>query len=307
MIYLLPALGMLLIFVGMQDLFHTLFHPSEHGNISEYMTLRVWRTFRRWAPHHLHSAGPVNLLLVILFWAVSVVVGFALIYRPFLPSHFVFASGLHPATFDSFFSALNLSLSSLITVTLGVQTNSVWLQFAMSFEAVLGFSIFTASISWILSIYPVIEHRRSMAHEVTLLHFAEQNGIRRLEQMTTSDLQNLFEALAAQLITIRTELSQFPITYYFQERDDKSALAPALYYLASIAQDVTALGGERALSATLVGGAVDDLLELVEKKYLKREHPDRWSAFQSFLRDHNREPLRRPAAPAPLPRISGAR
>src|SRR3954453_23031392 len=101
MIYFLPALGMLLISIGMQDLFHTLFHPSEHGNISEYMRLKVWRTFRRWAPHHLHSAGPVNLLLVILFWAVSVVVGFALIYRPFLPSHFVFASGLHPATFDS--------------------------------------------------------------------------------------------------------------------------------------------------------------------------------------------------------------
>jgi hypothetical protein len=151
----------------------------------------------------------------------------------------------------------------------------------------------TASISWILSIYPVIEHRRSLSHQVSLLHFAEERGVRQVDRLGTTELQSLLLGLATQLTTICTELSQFPITYYFQEKDPKSALAPSLYYLAALAEDIMATRDDVKLSATVMGGAVDDLLELIEKKYLKRNYPDRWSVLEALLREHRREPLRR--------------
>jgi hypothetical protein len=296
MAWILPIIGAVFVTMALHDLFHTLFHPSEHGNISEYLSLRLWRMLRHFEPEHLNLAGPLNLLTVILYWGVSVVVGFACIYRPFLPGHFVFNPGLDAHSFNSFLSAINLSMASLITVTLGVQTNSAWLQLATSAEAVLGFVILTASISWILSIYPVIEHRRSLAHEVSLLHFAEERGIRHIEQLKTAELQSLLLGFATQLTTIRTELSQFPITYFFQERDDKSALAPSLYYLAAIAEDVVSTRDDVKMSAAVMGGAIDDLIELIEKKYLKKAHAHRWGALDALLRDHRREPLRRPSS-----------
>jgi hypothetical protein len=58
--WFLPILGVLLVVTGIQDLFHTLFHPSEQGNISEFMTLRIWRGFRRFAPSKRRMAGPFN-------------------------------------------------------------------------------------------------------------------------------------------------------------------------------------------------------------------------------------------------------
>ena len=71
MTYGLPLLGVLPVFMGMHDLFHTLFHPSEHGNIIEYITLKMCRALRRGAPSHLHAVGPANLLVVILFWTLG--------------------------------------------------------------------------------------------------------------------------------------------------------------------------------------------------------------------------------------------
>ncbi|HKW16196.1 MAG TPA: hypothetical protein VJO35_01685 [Terriglobales bacterium] len=61
--------------------------------------------------------------------------------------------------------------------------------------------------SRILSIYPVLEHKRSLSHQATLLHFAEVNGIRRLDQISDSDVQELLLGLASQLSTHRNELT----------------------------------------------------------------------------------------------------
>jgi hypothetical protein len=292
--WFLPSLGFLVIAAGMQDLFHTLFHVTDQGNISEYMTLRIWRASRRLAPRHRLLVGPLSFLIVIIFWSASVVFGFAMIYRPFMPQRFIVAPGMDGSRINSFLSAVNLSVSSMITVNMGVQTNSRSLQLAMAIEALLGFAILTASISWLLAIYPVIEHRRSLAHEVSLLHFSERLGIQRLEKIENSELQDLLFGLAAEISTIRTELSQFPITYYFQESDKKSALAPALYYLAEVARDNSGSKRPASTSATVLGGAIDDFLALVEEKYLRRQHPDRWSTLRELLADHSREPLYRP-------------
>lgn len=297
--WILTSVGVVLIVTSMADLARTLFHPAQHGNISEAMTLKLWRLIRRFAPQQLSAAGPLNFFVVILYWGLSVVVGFALIYRPFIATQFVVSPGLDQAQLARYPLAYagTLSLSSLITVATGLQTKSVLLQYLMGVEAVLGFVILTASISWILSIYPVIEHRRSMAHEATLLHFAEARGIQRVEDMQDSDLQDLLLAMSEQITTIRTELSQFPITYYFHERDERSTVAPALYYLAELAEDVARDRPGVRLGATVMGGAIDDLVELMAKKYLKRSFESRWEALAALLKEHRREALKRPQRP----------
>ncbi|PYP89102.1 MAG: hypothetical protein DMG65_14100 [Candidatus Angelobacter sp. Gp1-AA117] len=221
-------LGAALILAALQDLFHTLFHPSARGDISDWLAMRVWRACRTGGRSFLQMAGPTAFATVILYWMISVFLGFALIYRTQLPEGFIYLSGLGPRDFDSFLAACNLSLGSLITLSTGAVPKSGWVQLLMNIEAVFGFAILTASISWILSIYPVLEHRRTLAHQATLLHFGEMSEGRRLSRVSDSDLQTLFFGLGSQITTARNELSQFPITYFFYERDIQGALAGVL-------------------------------------------------------------------------------
>jgi hypothetical protein len=289
------AVGIFIASTAMWDLACTLFHPSQHGNVSDWFTLRIWRTSRWITARPSTSVGPLNFLAVILYWAASVIVGFAVIYFAFA-NQFVLSSGMDVKRFGAHPLAYSftLSLASLISVGLGIQSNSALLQFAMGCEAVLGFVILSASISWILSVYPVLEHRRSLAHEVTLLHFAEERGLKRLEEMNDDQLQQILLALSEKVTTVRTELSQFPITYYFQERDTKSAIGPALQYLAEVAEQIAARRSKVALAATVLGGAVDDLLDLMTRKYLQKSFASRWEALAAVNTEHDRQPLRRP-------------
>jgi hypothetical protein len=290
----LTTLGVFLIFVGGQDLFHTLFHPAKSGNVCDWIARQIWRIFRRVLPSVLSFAGPVAFVAIVVFWAASITVGFALIYLPRMPHAFTFASGLNPASYRSFFSAISISLASLITLSTGVYATKLPLQLLMGLESVFGFGLLTASVSWILSIYPVFEHRKSLAHEATLLHFSELTSNKRLKDTSDSDLQEILLGLASQVITSRNELSQFPITYYFHEDESETALAGIMPYLADIAQQNANRNGAAGLAATTLGGAVDDYLKLVARKFLDREFTKRDEILRAFADDHMRKIVRSP-------------
>jgi hypothetical protein len=293
---ILTLIGSVVILAALQDLFHTIFHPTASGGISDWLELQVWRAFRRTGYIGLNFAGPMGFVLVVTYWSSSILVGFALIYWPRLPASFVFASGLDPGHYASFAGALNISLGSLITTSTGVYASSISIQFLMGVEAVFGFAILSASISWILSIYPVLEHRRSLAHEATLLHFAEERGIKRLEDVSDSDLQQILLGLASQLLTHRNELTQFPITYFFRENDDATALAGVLPYLTDIAEMSLKREGAARAAAAILGGAIDDYLKVIASSFLKRRFSERRDALRAFARDQKRTMVRAPAS-----------
>jgi hypothetical protein len=290
----LTTLGVFLIFVGVQDLFHTLFHPAKSGNVCDWIARQIWRIFRRVLPSVLSFAGPIAFVAIVVFWAASITVGFALIYWPRMAYAFTFASGLDPASYRSLFSAISISLASLITLSTGVYATKLPLQLLMGLESVFGFGLLTASVSWILSIYPVFEHRKSLAHEATLLHFSELTSNKRLKDTSDSDLQEILLGLASQVITSRNELSQFPITYYFHEDESETAFAGIMPYLADIAQQNANRNGAAGLAAATLGGAVDDYLKLVARKFLDREFTKRDEILRAFADDHMRKIVRSP-------------
>jgi hypothetical protein len=290
----LTIVGALLVVAALQDVFHTLFHPAARGDISDWIALRIWRVFRRWFPRMIDFAGPLAFVAVVGYWLLSTIVGFALIYYPRLPRAFTFAPGLSAESYASFAGALNISVAGLMTASTGVYSTKLWLQLLIGIEAVFGFALLTTSISWILSIYPVLEHRRSLAHEATLLHFAEASDIRRLEDISDSDLQQILLGLASQLTTHRNELTQFPITYFFYEDDQQSALAGILPYLSDIAHQSVNRGGGAAIAATVLGGAIDDYLKLIAGSFLNREFTNREDILRAYAEDQNRQPVRSP-------------
>lgn len=294
MTIVITIFGLVVILAAIRDIFHTLFHPSEQGDLSEWIARSIWGGFRRFLPRALNLAGPISFLAVVAYWTVSMIVGFALIYLPHIYQGFVFSAGIQHDEYANFLGALDASIGSLITLSTGIYSKQPWMQLIMGTESIIGYGLLTASVSWILSIYPVLEHRKSLAHEASLLHFSEINGIRRLRDLAESDLQSILLGLAGQLTTSRNELIQFPITYYFHEHERETSLAAVLPYLADIATQNVRREGAVALAATVLGGAIDDYLKFVGRTFLKRRFTERHEILNALAADHLREMIRSP-------------
>jgi hypothetical protein len=127
-----------------------------------------------------------------------------------------------------------------------------------------------------------------------LLHFAEEQGIRRLEDISDSDVHQLFIAFISQITTHRNELMQFPIVYYFYEEDKITALPGVLPYLADIAQQNASRQGAAAISAASLGGAIDAYLDVIARSFLHRKFGNREEALLAYAADHKRDVVRSP-------------
>lgn len=202
MTLLVTLVGAVLILATLRYIFHELFHPSGTGSASGALSRAIWRLFRRLAerrPGALPLAGPVALVAILLSWAASLAIGWALLYWPYLPGGFLLQTGLDP-------------------------------------RAQGGFGLLTAGITWVLSIYPALSRRRSLAQQVTVLRDAEsESGIDVVESHAET-AEQIFRSLAVQLLAVRSDLQQFSITYFFHSSDERSALSAALPYLARLAE-----------------------------------------------------------------------
>jgi hypothetical protein len=292
---ILPILGLIIVGAAIYDLFQTVFHPAGNGGLSDWIAGTVWRILRKFNFKGMLIAGPLAFIMTVAYWAGSLVLGFGLVYAPFLPESFTFVQGLSPGGYRSFGAALDVSLCSLMTLSTGAYPKDLWIQISMGIESLLGFALLTASVSWMLSIYPVLEHRRSLAQCATLLHYSEEQEIRRLDEISDSDLSSILLGIVSQLTTHRNELMQFPITYYFYEEDRVTALPGVLPYLADIARQSAKRGGAAAISAVSLGGAIDDYLDVIERSFLHRQFRSRDEAMKAYASDHKREIVRSPA------------
>jgi hypothetical protein len=71
-----------------------------------------------------------------------------------------------------------------------------WLRGVAPLEALLGFGLLSASISWLLLIYPAISRRRSLAYEISLLVEAEGQAGVALERLEPASAAGIYEELA---------------------------------------------------------------------------------------------------------------
>lgn len=237
MTVLLTLAGAALVVIALRDIFHELFHPSGRGSLSRGAMRSLWRLFRLGAsryPALLNIAGPAIMISIIVCWATLLCVGWALILWPHLPEGFLLSTGLAPSRNGGFTDALYVSLTALTTLGYGdIVPRTSLLRVLMPLEALVGFGLLTVSISWVLSIYPVLSRRRSLAQRILFLARAEaETGV----SPARSDPQ-LLASLTSELITVRNDLIQFPITYYFRG-DENASLPTAMSYLMQLPQNL---------------------------------------------------------------------
>ncbi len=285
------AAGVALIGLVGRDAFDALFHAEGRGVFSRQITRAVWQLFRHVGARRerLSLAGPVAFVSVIATWAGLLVLGWALVFWPHMPGSFRFDAGVDAAGPD-FVNALNVSLVTLTTLGFGdVTPTSQALRLILPLEALLGFGLLSAIISWLVSIYPALSRRRSLAYEISLLRAAEAEDHVSLDDLTPDAVERLLAELTSRLVAVERDLVHFPISYYFSAGDPRFSLPVAAPYLLEVARrgmDETQPTIVRFRSGLLMQ-AIDDLARTTATRF----HGSGATTPEDLLRGYGRDHL----------------
>jgi len=290
----LPMLaGAVLILLILRDLFHTLWHPTRHGGLSRLVMMSTWWLSARWGVPRRPAglAGPLGMVTVLAAW---VAVGWALIYWPHLPEDFSYATGLVPAEHAGPLDALYISLVTLATLGLGdIAPASGWLRVLAPMEALVGFVLLSATVAWILGIYPALARRRTLA--LRLSHIRRSRATS--QALDSGEGAALLDGLSSDLSIITVDFMQYAESYYFYDGDEHTSLPEQLRYASFLAiRDVDARHPDVRLSASVLRTALNDLAVVLDDRFLHTKgSPDQ--IFAAYATDHGRIPGRGPNGP----------
>lgn len=288
---LLTSVGLLVIAVTLYDVFHQLVHPAGKGRVSLWVTRSVWVLFRTlgcWKSSLLELAGPVAFLSVMFSWATLLSIGWAFIYWAFLPGGFNLAPGMAGSGNSGFADALYLSVVSLATLGYGdIVPKYTWLRILAPAEALVGFALLSAGITWLLSLYPALSSLRAFAHSVHLVRSAAGGSASLCTPQPVSQCQILLE-FASRLTALRSRFVQSPIIYYFHTSDPVNALNLALPWLLEVSVCLSRPDNapDVRFAATVLRNAVADFAAVLGRSFLglPKARPD--EILAAYAKDH---------------------
>ncbi|MFB6612653.1 potassium channel family protein [Streptomyces sp. NPDC085524] len=280
------VLGVALVLIALRDVFHTLWHPTRHGGLSRVIMTALWRLSKLSARHRAAGlAAPVGMAAVVATWALTTVVGWALVYWPHMPHAFTYAPGLKPADHAGFPDAVYVSLVHISTLGLGDIAPAVgWLRIVAPMEALVGFALLSATVAWTLGIFPALARRRALALRISHLVRTRPTT----EQLDADAGAAILDSLAADVSVISVDFLQYAESYYFQDGDDHISLAGQVTGAVNLADQASvARHPDVRMSAAVLRAALDDLAVILDDRFLRTRGSTR-QVFGEFARDHGR-------------------
>ncbi|MEU4268938.1 potassium channel family protein [Streptomyces sp. NPDC026092] len=285
MTWLATPVGAVLVLFILRDVFHTLWHPTRHGGLSRLVMVSLWwlsaRLGGRRRPAGL--AGPLGMVVVVAAWALTVAVGWGLIYWPHMPEDFSYTTGLVPSEHAGPLDALYISLVTLATLGLGdIAPASGWLRVLAPMEALVGFVLLSATVAWVLGIYPALARRRSLA--LRLSHVRRSSAT--AQALDSDGGAALLDGLASALSTITVDFLQYAESYYFHDGDENTSLPRQIRYALRLADQADgAHHPDVRLSASVLRRALEDLAVVLDESFLHTAGgPER--VFAAYAGDH---------------------
>jgi hypothetical protein len=143
----------------------------------------------------------------------------------------------------------------------------------------------TASVSWIVLLYPALARMRRLARRASILARAEQKtGV----DVVSGEAQYLLGDLALDVIRTRVDLIHFPIIYYFHSDSERSSLPDSLPYLVAFAD--AACKSETQDRVHLAGAvlreALYDLAKTLRERFLDTDAADAETVFRAYAEEH---------------------
>lgn len=248
---LLPALGVGLLLFLAADVFVTVFHPEGHGGpLTQRQNSTVWWLWKKVAPSGarrdgwLGIGGPVLAVLTPAVWSLLLVAGYALVYYPWVERFLVSPGTLRPHWAEA------LYYSGFVAATLGtgdIVPDLVPLRLLSILEALSGFALLSAALSYILAIYRENGRKVTLASELALHDTGERAAADG--EPVARERERWLEQVARELVHVTQAHAQYPILHYFRSPDQRNSLAlqlAPLVRLASSRVDEETDGGGRA-------------------------------------------------------------
>lgn len=281
--------GIVVIGVGLHDMFHTLLHPTGQGRLSRMVLTGMWKVSKA-TGHRLGSTvGPLAMVAVILVWVLLQLLGWALIYLPHVPEGFMYSSGVDPSDYPDALEAVYLSAVTLSTLGYGdMVATDLWIRTASPLQALTGFALLTAALTWFTQIYPPLSRRRALALELKGL--ADSAWADSMDDADPAVLTRVLDTLAAEVVTVRIDFAQHTEGFSFQERDPDLALARQLPYALRLRDG--ALASSEAVvrrSGRQLALAIDQLTSELDDNFLLAGGDAR-EVFVAYADDHHHEP-----------------
>lgn len=259
------VLGVGLILLMLADVFHTLLYPHGSGPVGRTIMRGFWLLSRRSRGRASTIAAPLAMAAVIGAWASLAALGWALLYLPHLPEGFVYEDGV-PQRGD-FAEALYISMVTLSTVGFGeIVAAHPLLRLVTAFQAVTGFGLLTATVSWILQTYPALNRRRALAHDLNL--FREAAGPEGVFSLNPRHAAGLLESLARNVASVSIDLLSFHETYYFREVEQRGSLPATIAFAHQLASEAQRSDDpELRFAGRMLQAALDDLADVLRGKF----------------------------------------
>jgi hypothetical protein len=277
---LLPVIGGLILLGLALDVFITVFQPEGHGGpLTRRQSNLLWRVWRELAPGDerrdswLALAGPALALLTPAVWAVLLIVGYALVYFPWIESFLVSPGELRHGWVET------LYYSGVVAATLGtgdVLADLPALRLLTVAEAISGFALLSAALSYILAVYRENGRKTTLASDLAL-HFPPGQDRGYVQAATARD--RWLEEVARELLHVRQAHAQYPILHYFRPTDPAQSLALQLAPLVRLASSShvadQSSGDGPAPGVALAGRALALYLAAADRRFIgTRADPD---------------------------------
>jgi ion channel len=287
--WVVAAAGALLVAIVARDVFHTLFHPIGHGSIAPQVMKFVWWLLRLFPSDRRIASltGPLGIAVVVLTWGALAVLGWSMIYFAQMPGGFAYGSELDPAKRHAVLDALYVSLVTIATLGFGdIVPTAPLLRIIVPLEALFGFMLLTAAVSWVLEIYPALHRRRVLALQLSTLREArEATPDLTIDSVPT----DVLTGLAASIVEARNDFTQYGATYYFRDIEADASLAASLVYATTLAAEAAdSAHPQTRLAGALISAAVESLADLLNQEFLRFDG-DTASVIRAYAADHRHD------------------
>ncbi len=275
--------GTALVLFTLREVFRDIFHPTRAGNLSDALGRGTSLLLRH--SRLRNAAGPLALIAVLLAWIVLLSAGFAIIYYGLYPSDFYTTASVDSMSVGSrMVHCLYFSVGSLCTFqTFDLNPKTDWLRLIVAFQGLVGISMITASVSWLVLLYPALSRQRATARWLTLAQEAEERSGLRIEEHDPAFLI----LLEQQIIQARLDMVLFPILLHFYALTPAYTLALALPTACRYAREGADIDQpmHTRLAATKVQLALEDLARTIgERLYVNDllQTPDVEAVFRAY-------------------------
>lgn len=264
--------GALIVLIAVADVFFTVLFPaSRHGPVRKPLTRLIWGFFRlsgkmlsgQRKRNFQSYSGPVVIALTMTSWFLLLATGFAMIFKPALGDGILdtldwTGNGWNTAFYFSGFSLTTLGIGDVSADTPTYRLLSV-------LEAALGFSFFSMSISYFLSVYSNLGQRNAFAQGLHHLTGKTGNAACLLARLSDdgdlSPARQHFSDKAQFLREIGQAHRLYPVLRLFHYRDNEYALPRILLTALDTAALVRSALDEERYSRLVGSASLDDMEE----------------------------------------------